>query len=80
MRTSWKAGPHLLTCRQVEYTTHLVAKVLAKDRPDGTPSEALQQLCDALVEASIPERFTSTSASYAIDWTGAPGEGLEPPT
>ena len=65
----WKAGPHLLTYRQVEYTMGRVAAVLSKQRPDGAPSTDLQKLCDALLEASIPERFAGTTSSYAIDWT-----------
>ncbi len=70
--TPWRAGPHLLTYRQVEYTMHLVAKALTKDRPDGAPSEALQELCDLLVEASIPIPYKDASSSYAIDWTDVP--------
>jgi hypothetical protein len=67
--SSWRSGPHLLTYRQVEYTMGRVARALVKDRPDGAPSAALQELCDALVEASVPTRFAGASASYAIDWT-----------
>ena len=37
----WKAGPHLLTYRQAEYTFGLVAGALAKDEPDGLPSGPL---------------------------------------
>src|SRR6185437_14052511 len=31
----WKHGPHLLTCRQTEYTFGLAAAALGKDEPDG---------------------------------------------
>ncbi|HUZ19552.1 MAG TPA: hypothetical protein VMU75_03155 [Acidimicrobiales bacterium] len=66
---SWRRGPHALTYRQIEYTAGLLVRALGKDCPDGAPSKDLQQLCDALVEASIPERFRDASSSYAIDWT-----------
>ena len=66
---SWKSGWHALTYRQLEYTMGRVTAALAKERPDGAPSTDLQQLCDALVEASIPKRFAGASSSYAIDWT-----------
>jgi hypothetical protein len=36
---NWKAGPHLLTYRQTERTFGLVADALAKDAPDGLPSQ-----------------------------------------
>lgn len=68
----WKAGPHLLTYRQVEYTAHLVFAALRKDLPDGAPSDALQTLCDLLCEASIPLACKDASGSYAIDWTDVP--------
>lgn len=65
----WRSGAHLLTYRQIEYTARLLRSVLAKDRPDGAPSELLQQLCDALLEASVPIEHKAASSSYAIDWT-----------
>ena len=37
----WKAGPHQLTYRQTERTFGLVTGALAKDDPDGTPSQIL---------------------------------------
>ena len=67
--TSWRNGPHELTYRQVEYTMHVLGRALAKDAPDGAPSEGLQELCDHLVEASIPLVYKDASSSYAIDWT-----------
>jgi hypothetical protein len=65
----WHGVPHLLTYRQVTYTACLLDATLRKDRPDGAPSKLLQQLCDALVESSIPARYKVASSSYAIDWT-----------
>ena len=38
----WKHGPHQLTYRQTERTFGLVVGALAKDDPDGQPSQALQ--------------------------------------
>ena len=37
----WKTGPHQLTYRQTERTFGLVTGALAKDAPDGLPSQAL---------------------------------------
>jgi hypothetical protein len=65
----WKHGPHLLTYRQTEYTFGLAADALGKDEPDGLPSQALQAVCDDLLEASIPAGFTDASTSLAVDWT-----------
>jgi hypothetical protein len=70
--TDWKTGPHLLTYRQVEHTHRRVIAALARDQPDGTPSPLLQQLCDQLTEASIPEEFKNASSSLAADWTDVP--------
>ena len=53
----WKGGPHLLTCRQAEYTFGLVTRALGKDEPDGLPSPALQAACDGLLEASVPQEL-----------------------
>ena len=85
----WKDGPHQLTYRQVEHTNRLITRALAKTEPDGAPSPGLQQLCDALLEASIPEPFKNASSSLAVDWTdveawsrpvpaGSPGTGTDP--
>jgi hypothetical protein len=65
----WKHGPHLLTYRQTEWTFGLVARALDKDQPDGTPSQALQAVCDHLLEASVPEEFKDASTSLAVDWS-----------
>jgi len=65
----WKAGSHLLSYRQVEHTARLVARSLAKSSPDGEPSPALAGFCAALLEASVPERARSLSASVAVDWS-----------
>jgi hypothetical protein len=65
----WKHGPHRLTYRQTERTFGLVADALAKDIPDGLPSDPLQRLCDDLLEASIPDEFKNASRALAVDWT-----------
>jgi hypothetical protein len=75
----WKNGPHLLTCRQAEYTFGLVADALAKGEPDGLPSDRLQRICDGLLEASVPGEFKDASASLAVDWTGLESFSRPPP-
>jgi hypothetical protein len=64
---TWHSGPHTLTYRQVERTFSLVTGVVAKDRPDGAPTQVLQEILDAFVEASVPEE--RASSSLAVDWT-----------
>jgi hypothetical protein len=75
----WKNRPHLLTYRQTEYTFGLVADAAGKDEPDGLPSDSLQHICDALLEASIPGQFKDTSASLAVDWTDLDSFSRPPP-
>jgi hypothetical protein len=75
----WKTGPHLLTYRQTERTFGLVAAALASDEPGGLPSDRLQRLCDALLEASIPEQFKDASTSLAADWTDLESFSRPPP-
>ena len=75
----WKPGSHLLTYRQTEYTFGLVADALGKDEPDGRPSQALQTVCDDLLEASIPEEFKDASSSLAVDWTDLESFSRPPP-
>jgi hypothetical protein len=65
----WDTGPHQLTYRQVEYTFNLVADALAKNEPDGAPSDDLARACDDLLEASIPAAYKDASAALAADWT-----------
>lgn len=60
---------HKLTYRQVEHTFRLVRNALDKAQPDGAPSGRLQQVCDALLEASIPRWAKAASSSLAADWT-----------
>ena len=60
---------HVLTYRQVEYTFALIERALAKEQPDGAPSDLLQGLNDALVEASVPAARKGASASLAVDWS-----------
>ncbi len=69
VRVEWKDGPHALTYRQVEYTLHVLERALGKDTPDGAPSKGLQELCDQLLEASIPLAYKDATGAYAIDWT-----------
>jgi hypothetical protein len=66
---SWKTGPHKLTYRQVERTYGLIVGALAKDHPDGQPSQVLAEIIDALIEASVQVLGVPQSGSYAIDWT-----------
>ena len=77
--TDWKQGPHLLTYRQVERTSGLVADALAKDEPDGLPSAALQAACDDLLEASIPGEHKNASTALAVDWTDMETFSRPPP-
>jgi hypothetical protein len=65
----WNSGPHLLTYRQVERTFGLVQAKLATDEPDGNPSEALSEVLDRLLEASVQVCGEPASDSYAVDWT-----------
>src|SRR5215469_5109674 len=44
--TDWKHGPHQLTYRQTERTFGLLTGALAKDVPDGLPSQILARICD----------------------------------
>jgi hypothetical protein len=66
---AWKDGPHLLSYRQVERTFSLVVRALAKEKPDGSPSEALGEILDALLEGSVKVLGEPPSSSYAVDWT-----------
>ena len=75
----WKHGPHRLTYRQTERTFGLVADALAKDIPDGLPSQALTAICDDLLEASIPGQFKDASTSLAVDWTDVETFSRPPP-
>jgi hypothetical protein len=75
----WKGGPHRLTYRQTERTFGLIADALGKDEPDGLPSGPLQRVCDALLEASIPEEFKDASRSLAVDWTDLESFSRPPP-
>jgi hypothetical protein len=65
----WNGEEHELTYRQVERTFGLVVAKLAKEKPDGSPSEVLSELLDALLEASVTVLGEPASSSYAVDWT-----------
>ena len=75
----WTGGPHLLTCRQTERTFGLVADALAEDQPGGLPTGRLQRICDALLEASIPDKLADASTSMAADWTDLESFSRPPP-
>jgi hypothetical protein len=75
----WENGPHLLTCRQAEYTFRLVTAAPGKDQPDGLPSQELQHACDDLLEASVPAGFKDASSSLAVDWTDLESFSRPPP-
>jgi hypothetical protein len=79
IEVQWKHGVHRLTYRQVERTFGLVVAVLRKDVPDGSPSDLLCSVLDALIEASIPDRFAQASASLAIDWSDQETFSSPPP-
>lgn len=84
----WRGGPHTLTYRQVERTFSLVVHALRGAERHGEPSQQLGEICDALLEASIPQEHAGTSASLAVDWTdhatwgrpptGSQGAGADP--
>ncbi len=69
MVADWKGGPHQLTYRQTERTFGLVTGALAKDVPDGLPSDTLTAICNDLLEASIPDEHKHASTALAVDWT-----------
>lgn len=71
--------PHQLTYRQAENTFGLITGALGKDEPDGTPARELQEVCDLLLEASIPPPFKNASASLAVDWTDLESWSRPPP-
>jgi hypothetical protein len=75
----WTGGPHLLTYRQTERTFGLVADALAEDQPGGLPTGRLQRICDALLEASIPDKLAGASTSMAVDWTDLESFSRPPP-
>jgi hypothetical protein len=76
----WRAGPHLLTYRQVERTFGLVVNALTKQTPDGTPNEVLATIIDDLVEASVPVEHKHSSSALAVDWTDHETWALGPHT
>ncbi|MGH3266836.1 MAG: hypothetical protein ACRDNS_33205, partial [Trebonia sp.] len=60
-------------------TYRLISKTLAKDKPDGSPSEALSAVLDALLEASIVVLGEPSSSSCAVDWTAHETWSRPPP-
>ena len=75
----WKSGPHRLTYRQVERTFHLVVDALKKETPDGTPSDPLCGVIDALLEASVPTWVANATRAVAIDWSDHESFSAPPP-
>jgi hypothetical protein len=75
----WPDGEHRLTYRQVEYTFDRLTTALAKDTPDGTPSEQLSDVLDRLLEASLQVLGEPASSSYAVDWTDQETWSQPPP-
>jgi hypothetical protein len=75
----FKHAEHQLTYRQVEYTFDRVVAALAKDTPDGTPSERLRDVLDRLLEASVTVLGEPSCSSYAVDWTDQATWSLPPP-
>ncbi|MGZ8666955.1 MAG: hypothetical protein ACXWZM_07585 [Solirubrobacterales bacterium] len=75
----WKSGPHELTYRQVERTFGLLTSSLASEEPDGTPSEALGEILDRLLEASVEVAGKPETSSYAVDWTDLEAFSRPPP-
>ncbi len=68
-----------LTYRQHELTYRLIGKRLAKDKPDGSLSEALSAVLDALLEASVTVLGEPSSTSYAVDGTDQETWSRPPP-
>jgi hypothetical protein len=75
---TWRTGPHLLTYRQCERTFSLVVAALAKDTPDGEPSDPLREVMDALMEATIPVELALAPADLAVDWSDLEAFSLPP--
>jgi hypothetical protein len=75
----WPHGEHRLTYRQVEYTFDRLTTALAKDTPDGTPSEPLHDVLDRLLEASVQVLGEPAASSYAVDWTDQETWSRPPP-
>jgi hypothetical protein len=75
----WKSGPHQLTYRQLEYTYRLLATKLAKQEPDGRPSELLADALDELLEASVQVLGEPRTSSYAVDWSDHEAWSRPPP-
>jgi len=75
----WKDAEHQLTYRQLEYTYRLIVGKLAKETPDGSPSQALSEVLDRLLEASVTVLGEPDSKSYAVDWTAHEAWSRPPP-
>jgi hypothetical protein len=78
VEADWRAGPHLLTYRQVERTFGLVVRALNRVEPDGRPSPPLALVVDALTEASVPDDYKEATSALAVDWTDHESWALAP--
>ena len=65
----WKAGPHVLTYRQVERTFSVVVGASGQGQEDGTVAAVLQAVIDALWRRACPTVRRTPPGSYAVDWT-----------
>lgn len=68
-----RRGPHRLTYRQVERTFSTMVRALAM-------KGVLDQVCDSILEASIPEAYKAASSARAVDWTDHPSWARPPTT
>jgi hypothetical protein len=75
----WRGGPHTLTYRQLEYTLRPIVKKLAREKPDGSPSQALSEVLDRPLEASVQVLGEPASSSYAVDRTDQQAWSRPPP-
>jgi hypothetical protein len=75
----WSRGPHRLTYRQVERTFALMVAALAKEAPDGEPSDVLCRIADAWMEASIPLHYAEQTSALAVDWSDLAAFATPPP-
>jgi hypothetical protein len=73
----WRRGTHLLTYRQVERTFKVLTKVL--ESSGGAPGNALSDLVDSLIDASVPDEYREASSSLAVDWTDQESWSRPPP-
>jgi hypothetical protein len=76
---AWPTGAHALSYRQLEYTFKLIVCAPSKPTPDGTPSAALSEVLDALLEAGVQHAGPPASTALAVDWTDHESFSRPPP-